>query len=408
MDTVQILEEKLQKLGEHIDSNIEQALEAQKSNLNQELDNLKTNEINGLVEKYNKLQEQTDALESASKRKSADFAPKSWISNMVGQIKSAEGFANQVRSHKGISFDVPMFTTKTGTILTGASDFVDSTTSANVVVPDYKTDIIYEPDRPTHVRQFLPGGTTTSDVVRYIQETSLVDGTAMKAEGADAGNTTFDLTSKDAPVRTIAAFARVSNEMLDDVAGLTAYLSARLPKKIKVKEDEILLYGSDSPTFSGITEVASAYVDDLADANVNRFDVLIKAIAQVRDGEYQANAIMVHPDDYFNLLLIKDSQGRYLMPDNFRLGSQVPTIAGVQIVPNTAVTTDKFLVGDFTLGAQVFDRQQSSIRFYEQDQDNAIKGVITVVASERLAMPVYRPTAFIYGDFSDALTAGAS
>lgn len=407
MDTVQILEEKLQKLGEHIDSNIEQALEAQKSNLNTELDNLKTNEINGLVEKYNKLQEQTDALESASKRKSADFAPKSWIGDMVGQIKSVEGFANQVRSNKGVSFNVPMFT-KTGTVLTGASDFVDSTTSANVVVPDYQTDIIYEPDRPTHVRQFLPGGTTTSDVVRYIQETSLVDGTAMKAEGADAGNTTFDLTSADAPVRTIASFARISNEMLDDVAGLTAYLSARLPKKIKVKEDNILLFGSDSPAFSGITEVASAYVDSLADANVNRFDILIKAIAQVRDGEYQANAIMVHPDDYFNLLLIKDAQGRYLMPDNFRLGSQVPTIAGVQLVPNTAMTTDKFLVGDFSLGAQVFDRQQSSIRFYEQDQDNAIKGVITVVASERLAMPVYRPTAFIYGDFSDALTAGAS
>lgn len=407
MDTVQILEEKLQKLGEHIDSNIEQALEAQKSNLNTELDNLKTNEINGLVEKYNKLQEQTDALESASKRKSADFAPKSWIGDMVNQIKSVDGFANQVRSNKGVSFDVPMFT-KTGTILTGASDFVDSTTSANVVVPDYQTDIIYEPDRPSHVRQFLPGGTTTSDVVRYIQETSLVDGTAMKVEGADAGNTTFDLTSADAPVRTIASFARVSNEMLDDVAGLTAYLSARLPKKIKVKEDNVLLFGSDSPAFSGITEVASAYVDSLADANVNRFDILIKAIAQVRDGEYQANAIMVHPDDYFNLLLIKDAQGRYLMPDNFRMGSQVPTIAGVQLVPNTAMTTDKFLVGDFSLGAQVFDRQQSSIRFYEQDQDNAIKGVITVVASERLAMPVYRPTAFIFGDFSDALTAGAS
>jgi len=190
---------------------------------------------------------------------------------------------------------------------------------------------------------------------------------------------------------------------------LTSYLSARLPKKIRVKEDDALLYGVDTPfTFTGITESASAYSDALADSNVNQYDVLISAVAQVRDGEYMANAIMVHPDDYYNLLLIKDAYGAYQMPDQFRFGSEVPRIAGVPLIANTAVSTGDFLVGDFALGAQLFDRQQSSIRFFEQDQDNAIRGVITVVANERIALPIYRPTAFVYGDFASALANGSA
>jgi len=406
MEIKELLNEKLQGLGNQIDSKIEEALEAQKANLNNQLDNLKANELSHLTNSYNKLQEQVDSIETSAKRNSGEAVAKNWVGSMIEQIKGSEDFASQVRSNKGAQFNVPMF--KTGTVLTGTSDYVDSTSSNNVVAPDYQPGIVFNPDRAEHVRQFLPQGVTTSDLVRYIEEANFTDGTAVKVEGADAGNTTFDLEVKEAPVRTISAFVRVSNEMLDDVAGLSAYLGARLPSKIRVKEDNVLLYGSNSPALTGITEAASSYTDALADSNVNRFDVLTSAIAQVRDGEYMANAIMVHPDDFYNLLLIKDTNGLYLMPDAFRFGAQAPRIAGVPLIANTAITTGDFLVGDFAMGAQLFDRQQSSIRFYEQDQDNAIKGVITVVASERIALPIYRPSAFIYGTFAAALANGSA
>lgn len=407
MEIKELLEKKLSGLGDMIDAKLEQATEAQKANINNELDSLKKNEIEALTKSYNALQEQVDSLATSASRKSAQVVNKDWMGNLVDQIKGNSNFAADVRSHKGATFNVPSF--KTGTILSGQADFVDSTTTANVVTPDYQPGVIFDPDRAQHVRDFLPQGTTTSDTVRYIQETSLVDGTAFKQEGSAGGNTTFDLTAKDAPVREIMGYVRVSREMLEDVNGLTSYLSIRLPKKIRVKEDNGLLYGVDSPySFTGLTESASAYVDSLADSNVNRFDVLVSAIAQVRDGEYQANAIMVHPDDYFNLLLVKDAYGQYVMPDTFRFGGQAPRIAGVPLIANTAITTGDFLVGDFALGAQIFDRQQSQVRFYEQDQDNAIRGVITVVASERIALPIYRPTAFVYGTFTNALASGSA
>jgi len=400
------IETKLNELGEQIDAKIDHALEAQKSNLNGQLDSLKSTELKALTDNYNSLQAQVDKIETATKRNAGETVSKNWMQNLVSQIKGIEGFAETVRSHKGATFSVPAFSTK---VLTGELDYTDSTTASNVVAPDYQPGIVFDPDRPAHVRDFLPTGVTTSDTIRYIQESNYSDGAGFRNTGSTMGETTFDLEAKDAQVRNISTYVRLTNEMLDDVPGLTSYLSARLPKKIRVKEDDALLYGVDTPfTFTGITESASAYSDALADSNVNRYDVLISAVAQVRDGEYMANAIMVHPDDYYNLLLIKDAYGAYQMPDQFRFGSEVPRIAGVPLVANTAVSTGDFLVGDFALGAQLFDRQQSSIRFFEQDQDNAIRGVITVVANERIALPIYRPTAFVYGDFTSALANGSA
>jgi len=405
---------KLDELGNSIDEKIEGATKAQSDNLHNELDSFKKNEIQGMVEQFNelsedvvKMQTQLDSVETGMNRKSGEVAEKNWIGSFVDQIKNTEGFAQQVRTNKGIEFQVPMFSTKA--IVDGANNFAEGTVISNrVVAPDYQPGIVFDPTRPAHVREFLPQGTTTSDVVRYVRESAYTDGSGMKVESASAGTTEFTLSVEDAPVRTIASHVRLSQEMLDDVEGISSYISQRLPAKLRSAEDGFLLFGSDAPTFEGITEASTAYVDELADANVNRFDILIKAIQQVRQDEYMASAIMLHPDDYYNMLLIKDSEGEYLLPDIYRFGAEVPTIAGVPVIANTAMTTDKFLVGDFNMGVQLFDRQQSSIRFYEQDQDNAVKGVVTVVASERIAMPVYRPNAFVFGDFGDALTDGAS
>jgi hypothetical protein len=71
---------------------------------------------------------------------------------------------------------------------------------------------------------------------------------------------------------------------------------------------------------------------------------------------------------------------------------------------NSTALADKFIVGDRNY-ATIAVRAGISVRFYDQDQDNAIKNLVTVVIEERLALVVKRTDAFIYGDFSDARTA---
>ena len=67
------------------------------------------------------------------------------------------------------------------------------------------------------------------------------------------------------------------------------------------------------------------------------------------------------------------------------------------MVQTQAITVGKFLTGAFAMGAQVFDRWQSRVEVgYEND--DFTKNMDTILAEERLALAVYRPEAFVYGN----------
>jgi HK97 family phage major capsid protein len=406
MEVKELLETKLNKLGEDIDAKINSATEAQKTNLYGELDKLKANELTALTTNYAEIQKQLDAISAKTNRIAGAERGKTFGEIFTEKLNNDAAFkAYRSRSAKSAQIDfngVSMFS-KAGDMNTGNS------LTGDVIAPDRIPGIIFDPDRAQHVRDFIPTASTSSNVVYYVRESAFEDNTATVGESSTKPQSDFDLTQEEAPVRKIATYVRMSEEMLNDVAGMTGYLTARLPKKLRLIEDNQILYGNGlGQNLEGITEVASAYVDSLADANVNRFDVLVKAIAQVRADEYFANAIMVNPADWYNLLLIKSAEGDYLMPESARFGGQAPRVAGVPIIANTAVTSGDFLVGDFAQGVQLFDRLQSNIRFFDQDQDNAIKNLVTVVAEERLALATYRPTAFVYGTFASALAKGSA
>jgi hypothetical protein len=44
------------------------------------------------------------------------------------------------------------------------------------------------------------------------------------------------------------------------------------------------------------------------------------------------------------------------------------------------------------------------IRFFDQDRDNAIKNMVTIVIEERLALPIYYTDGLVKGTFSAAIT----
>ena len=291
--------------------------------------------------------------------------------------------------------------------LKGGDMTTSNTYTSEVIAADRLPGVHFDPDRPTHMRQFIPQISTTSDTIRYVQEMAYTDGTAGQTEGSAKGQSDFDLEAKTANVETRAAFLRLSRQMLDDTPFLTGYINQRAPKKLFIDEDNQILYGDgNSPNVEGISEVAQTYTNVLDGAKIiNHWDVLANAIAQARteSGEYQANLIALNPKDWWNIVLTRDSENRYIMPESVRAGAAPFQIGGVRVVTNTAVTADDFFVGDFLMGATMAMRQGVSLQFFEQDADNVTKNQITVRIEERYALPIHNPNAFVYGDFTAAL-----
>jgi HK97 family phage major capsid protein len=351
-------------------------------------------QMKGLLERADQLKERLDTLEKAGNRKETT----SFKGELSSQIAEHQSELRELKNN-GRSFRMELKVAN-DPMTTG------NTFTNEVIESDRLPGVFFDPDRATHVRQFLSQAATTSDNVRYVRETAYTDGTDVQTEGSAKGISDFSLQAYDAPVRTIASYIRVSRQMLDDTAFLTSYINQRLPKKLFVDEDDQILYGDGTgENLEGITEVAQAYADNASMSIVSRFDALVNAISIARqgNGEYQASAIMLNPEDFYIMLVEKDSENRYYFPDAVRFGGQPPRIAGVPVITNTAVTADDFIVGDFNLGATLALREGVSLQFFEQDQDNVTKNLVTVRVEERLALPIHNPNAFVYGDFTTAL-----
>lgn len=409
MEVKDILEQKFDALGKQIDAKIEQAAEAQKNESLGTFNDIKS-DVQGMVEKYNKLQEQIDAVESGMNRTKSEYeGNKSWVSKVNEQIKSDSDFMEKVKSG---GFTVNNLRVKAETVLSSATDLLaNSPATVDVVAAQRgRSGVIFDPDRAFRVRSLIPQSSTSSNKIDYVEENAFSDGTSWVAEGANIDpNSHFDLVRKSVQVEEFQNYVRIPRAMLEDIDGLMGYINSRLVSKWGLYEDGLLLRGENAstPDHLGITEVASAYVDNLADANVNNFDIIAKAIQQAQVAEYQPNAILLHPNDYYNLLLTKATDGHYVFPDQTVMGLSAPRIAGVPLISTTAMTADTFLVGDFT-SSQIYDRNTGSIRIYEQDRDNAIKRLVTIEMSARMALVNYRPSAYIYGTFAAAKANGSA
>ena len=393
------IKKELDQIGNIVDERIEKAFNQAKDNAKGEMESSLKSEIDNLtsqyVEKSEALNKRMDEMEMAAKKTASGATPKSFKSAIEGALKDGaidamvKGNANAARFE--VKADMSLGADVTGVI------------AAETIVDQIK----YDPSRSVHIRSLLPLGSTDGQTIRFPKESAYTDNAGTTAEAAAFGQSDFDLAASTVNVEKIGTYMRITGEMLDDIKQLTSYLSARVPEKVLSVEDNQILNGDgSSPNLDGLFTDGTAFAAGdfaLAIESANEFDVLTVALNQLALSNYQADTILLNPTDLHKMILLKSTANEYLRNQIFS-GLQ-PTINGIPVTVNTAVTAGKFLVGNLRQSSQLWIRENLAVEFSREDSDNFQKNFVTVRAMERVALTNYLPNAIVQGTFSTAKTA---
>lgn len=301
-------------------------------------------------------------------------------------MESKRGMAQVTMERKNI-------TSATGTVGSGVSP------TTSLVVPQ-REPMVSLPLRKMTIRDLLTPGTTISSNIEYPVETGTVPPTisaGVVSEGAlkPLGNLHYDL--KSAPVRTLAWIMKASRQILDDAPQLQSYIDGRLRYGLEYIEEVELLTGDGTGNhILGLVPQATAYAAAFVPGALQSIDTIrLAALQAAAVSLFPSTGIVLHPQNWAKLELLKDTLGRYIIGDP--QGRIQPMLWNLPVVETIAMTVDHFLTGAFKLGAQIFDRMSIEVLISTEDSDNFQRNLISIRGEERLALAVYRPSAFIYG-----------
>jgi len=280
--------------------------------------------------------------------------------------------------------------------------------SAGTLIQPTRVGLIQPTQQRLFLRDLLSWGRTGSNSIEYVRETGFTNSANVVSENPanpkPESSLAFELDTD--PVATIAHWVRASRQVLSDVAMLQSYIDGRLRYGLKLKEEAQLLKGSGvGLNLNGIYTQASSFLNPgvtvQAETAIDRLRI---ALLQVALAEYEADGIVLSPIDWAAIELTKTTDNQYLFASP--TGLAVPGLWGRPVVATQAMDAGDYLVGSFQQGAQGWDREDVSVTVSTEDRDNFVKNMVTILCEERVGLSVFRPEAFVKGDF-DGLPATA-
>jgi HK97 family phage major capsid protein len=285
---------------------------------------------------------------------------------------------------------------------------VTPTNDQPLVRADRLSGIIGPGLRRFTVRDLLPNLRTGSNLVEYARELLFTSSAAPQydssspdatRDGALKAESTLTFELVNAPVITIAHYIPASRQIMADAQALAGYINARLIYGLKIEEEDELLNASGTAgKLNGIRNQQTTFSGGAT--NQTAIDTLLKAFTQVSLSYFEASGAILHPTDWQNILLLKDTQNRYLFSDPHSMNSA--SIWGKPVVATQAMTQGQFTVGAFDLAAAIFDREDVTIRTAEQHSDWFARNLVAILCEERLALAFFRATAVVGGAISYA------
>jgi HK97 family phage major capsid protein len=128
--------------------------------------------------------------------------------------------------------------------------------------------------------------------------------------------------------------------------------------------------------------------------------MLIGDIAYQEGLNYDVNAIVVTPADYWSILTTEKSTGAgYGLPGVVTQDGGQLRINGIPVYKATWMAANKYFVGDWSRITKV-NTEGLSLEFSEHEGNNFTKNNITARIESQTGLAVEQPAAILLGDFT--------
>ncbi len=255
-----------------------------------------------------------------------------------------------------------------------------------------------DPQRPIAVIDHIPMLPINSDAVRFMEETTFTNNAAEVAEstattGSDlVGESAFAFTERTHAVEWLPVFVPVTQQQMEDVEGIGAYLDLRLAYQLRARLDSQILNGDGStPNIEGTVNVSG--IGSQAKGTDPTPDAIYKAFDLIRtNGFTEPSVLFTHPTDWQAVRLLRTADGIYIWGSPTEAGPD--RVWGVPVVKTTAVSQNTMVAGDYVNFAALHTKRGITIQVSDSHSHYFTRGMLAVRADMRIAMVHYRPEAF--------------
>lgn len=274
--------------------------------------------------------------------------------------------------------------------------------SRNTIAAPYQLAGIWgAPEQQLIVENLIPHIPVSTSAVEYLKHTGFTNNAGVVAEGAAKAESTFEFDLATANVVTIAHWTKITEQLAADAPAVTAYINAKMLYGLQLKVDNQIISGTGTSTQLGgflksgnHTDYSSA-VTVPTGANLMDFALLIKTKLDTLG--YPPKVLLLNPEDWAGLALLKDAQKRYLLGGP--AGVTTKSLWGLPVETSASVPSGKYVMADFALGSTIYDRQEVALEI-DREGDDFRKNLLTIRVERRLGLGVEDAAAIAGGDWS--------
>ena len=259
---------------------------------------------------------------------------------------------------------------------------------------------------PNPVLDLIDSINTDQTTYYFLKETA-TNNAAETAEGSASGEDAFSYSAVTAPVRKFITTLPITAELLEDQAGARAYFDGRLANHVMQRLEKQVIGGDGTGSnITGILNTAGinsiTYDAMTYPATIGgKLRTILEAIKDCEvNGFLSPDAIVMAPAGYEALAGQVDGNNNFMLGASAFAGS--PTIWGLPVVKSSQIggavsSSVDVLVGKFggSLAINHVFRRGMELLISDSAKDGDFgKDILTVKASLRYALAVYKPQAF--------------